>query len=182
MNCKRIICAVLCAAMLLSAGCSKGKGNNTAPTEATYEEVTAELGQSATYGGMTLTVDFAEDPGIRIDDSGNNVMFFHVTIENETEEVVTASYLNNFCLTVNGTFYESYECCTIPAMKKLYDTYDVDAINAEVQPHTSSEGYVACEVNPRYDLIDLHYIPKTTDRASRITVTLTQENIRKTSK
>ncbi len=169
-------------AMLLTAGCNKGNKNNTEPTEATYEEVTAELGQSASYGGMTLTVDYAEDPGIKIEDTGMNVMFFHVTIENDTDETVTASYLNNFCLTVNGTFFESYQCCTIPAMKKLYDTYNEEAINAEVQPHTSCEGYVACEVNPRYDLIDLHYIPKTTDRGSRITVTLTEENIRKTLK
>ena len=177
-----MICALLCAAMLLSAGCSGSKnGNNTNTTEATYDVVSAEIGETANYGGMTFTVDFAEDPGITLE-SGMNAMFFHVTIVNDTEETVTASYLDNFCLTVNGTFYEAYQCCTIPAMKALYDNYEVQALNTEVAPHATCEGYVACEVTPKYDLIELHYIPKTTDRASRISVTLTESNIRRTAK
>ena len=182
MNKKKILCAVLGTAMLLSAGCSgNSSSSNTAPTEATYDVVSGEIGETANYGGMTFTVDYAEEPGITLE-NGMSVMLFHVTIGNDTEETVTVSYLDNFCMTVNGTFYEAYQCCTLPAMKALYDTYNVEAINTEVAPHASCEGYVACEINPKYDLIELHYIPKTTDRASRITVTLTESNIRKTAK
>ncbi|MBR3631144.1 MAG: hypothetical protein IKN55_11840 [Oscillospiraceae bacterium] len=181
MNHKRLICAVLSVAMLLSAGCSKGNEKTNDSEAESYDVVSAEIGETASYGGMTFTVDFAEDPGIKLE-SGMNAMFFHVTIVNDTDETVTASYLNNFCMTVNGTFYEAYQCCTIPAMRALYDYYDVQAINTEVEPHASCEGYVACEVPPRYDLIELYYIPKTTDRASRISVTLTEDNIRKTAK
>ncbi len=183
MKYKRILSAVLCAAMLLATGCGSRNSQKTEPTEATYEVVSAAIGETANYGGMTLTVDFAEDPGVTLD-NGNGVMLFHVTIVNETEETVAANYLNNFCLTVNGTFYDSYQCCTPPAMKVLYDVYQVEAINEEVAPHSTCEGYVACEVKPKYDLVELHYIPKTseTDRESRISVTLTENNIRKTAK
>lgn len=176
----RILSMLLCLTMLFAAGCSRGNNSsNTEATEATYEVVNADLGQSATYGGMTLVVDFAEEPDKTLDD-GRHVMIFHVTITNDSEETVSASYLDNFCLTVNGRFYESYECCTIPAMKVLYDTYGVEAINTSIEPKQTKEGYVACAVDKKYDLIDLHYIPKTTDRLSRITVSLTESNIRKT--
>lgn len=181
MKIKSALCVAFSMMLLLTAGCQRDSNNHSKEAETTYEVVNANLGESATYGGMTLTVESAEDPDILMS-SGKKAMFFKVTINNETDETVTASYLNNFSLTVNGNYYESDECCTIPVMKELYDFYGEEALNTELEPNMSCTGYVACEVDSKYDIIDLHYIPKTTDRASRITVSLNTNNVVPVSK
>ncbi len=170
MKCKKLICILACMTLLLAVGCHSNNGEE--PIEPTYEVVTADLGDTASYGGMTLTVVSVEDPDITLD-NGKKAIFFQVTLDNQTEETVAASYLNNFSLTVNGVDYDSDKCCSIPAMRALYDTYGINAINEELAPGASCTGYVACEVDERFDLIGLHYTPKTTDRGSRITVTVT---------
>lgn len=160
--------------LLLTVGCHSGQTEDS--IEPTYEVVTADLGDTASYGGMTLTVVTAENPDITLD-NGKKTVFFQVTIDNQTEETVTASYLNNFSITVNGKDYDSDECCSIPAMRALYDTYGIESLNEELAPGASCTGYVACEVDKRFDLISLHYTPKTTDRGSRITVTVTADDL-----
>lgn len=179
MKFKKMICVASCLTLLLAGGCLSR--NKTEEIEPTYEEVMADLGESTSYGGMTLTVISAEDPDITLED-GNKAMFFKVSIINETEETVDASYLNNFTLTLNGTYYESHECCSIPVMKELYDFYGESALSTQLPPGESCTGYVACEVDKKYELIELHYIPKTTDRGSMITVSLTKEDVNSVSK
>lgn len=177
MKFKKMICMVLGMTLLLAGGCNQDKTNSTPEiSQPTYEEVYAGLGESSTYGGMTLTVISVEDPDI-IMESGKKAMFFQVQVDNGTQEAVDANYLNNFTLTLNGKYYESYECCTIPVMNELYKFYGVDALNEELAAGESCTGYVACEVDKKYDLIDLHYIPKTTDRGSMITVSLTGNDV-----
>lgn len=180
MNYKKILCAVLATTLLLAGGCQKREEQ---PPEETvhYEEVVANLGESTTYGGMTLTVVSAEDPDITMS-NGKKAMFFKISIDNGTEETVDANYLNNFSLTLNGTYFESYECCTIPVMNELYKFYGEDALTEELEAGKSCSGYIACEVDEKYDLIDLHYIPKTTDRGSMITVSLTKNDVISVSK
>ncbi len=160
--------------LLLTVGChSKAKEETIEPT---YEVVTADLGATASYGGMTLTVVSAEDPDITLD-NGKKVIFFQVTVNNQTDDTVTASYLNNFSITVNGTDYDSDKCCSIPAMRALYDTYSVSALNEELESGASCTGYIACEVDKQFDLIQLHYTPKTTDRGSCITVDIATDDV-----
>lgn len=181
MNFKKVLCLTLGVTLLLAGGCQRRPDQGTESVDSSYEEVTASLGESTTYGGMTLTVVAAEDPDITMS-SGKKAMFFKVSIDNGTEETVDANYLNNFSLTLNGTYYESYECCTIPVMNELYQFYGEPALAEELEPGKSCTGYVACEVDQKYDLIDLHYTPKTTDRGSMITVSLTKEDVIPVSK
>jgi len=178
---KKLLCLVLSGAMLLAAGCSNdaNKGsvnvydeNNPAPTEAPVQEIQGELGQSAEVGGMTLTVLSVEDPNITMEKTGKQALFFHVTIDNKTDGTVTANYLNNFSLTVDGTYYSSDVCCTIPVMKELYDFYGTDAMTEEIPAGESRTGYIACEADKGFESLSLHYTPKTTDRESKITVTV----------
>lgn len=181
---KQLICLLLSGLMLLAAGC-QSQSNSNASTEETTEpatEIRSELGQEAEFGGMKLTVLSVEDPEIIMPQSGKMAIFFQVQVDNDTEETVIANYLNNFSLTVDGTEYQSNECCTIPVMKQLYDIYEVDAINEEIPAGESRTGYVACEADKDFTELSLHYTPKTTDRASKITVPINKEQIVKTEK
>ena len=185
MNSKKMLCAVLALTFLTAVGCSGNERtldkSPVSTTVTTYDEVTVDLGESASYGNMTLTVLSAEDPDITMK-SGKKAMFFHVKIDNTTSESITVSYLNNFTLTVNGTYYEADECCTIPVMKELYDFYDIQPLNEQLEAGKSCDGYIACEVDASYTDIELHFIPKTTDRVSRITVPMKSDNVMKVKK
>ncbi len=190
---KRILCLLVTVTMLSAVGCSKTQTssqsnvnfydeNNPAPTQAAAQEVEAELGQSASVGGMTVNVTAMEDPDIIMDKTGKMALFFAVAIDNNTDETVQASYLNNFSLTVDGTEYDSDVCCTIPVMKKLYDFHGVSAMNEEIAPGATVRGYVACEANPDFKNISLHYTPKTADKESRVTVNMTKDDMTKAKK
>lgn len=185
MNSKKMLCAVLALTFLTAVGCSGNERtlekSPVSTTVTTYDEVTVDLGESASYGNMTLTVLSAEDPDITMK-SGKKAMFFHVKIDNTTNNSIAVSYLNNFTLTVNGTYYEADECCTIPVMKELYDFYDIQPLNEQLEAGKSCDGYIACEVDASYTDIELHFIPKTTDRVSRITVPMKSDNVMKVKK
>ncbi len=186
MKMKRIICAVLTAFLVLTAGCggkrtiSNSEADPYTPeatTEVHYEEVEAFYGESASYGNMTVTVDKVEDPNITMENTGKKLLFFHVKIQNGTDDAVTTNYLNNFALTVDGTFFEPDECFTIPAGAQLYKFYGQESFSDEIAAGAEYTGYLAAEVNPGFEAIQLHYIPKTTDRGSRISVSLTKNDV-----
>ena len=184
---QKLICVLLASLFLLSAGCHNESGikidsSVTQETTEPIQEIQAELGQEAEYGGMKMTVLSVRDPEIVMEQSGKLAMFFEVQLDNQTDETVTANYLNNFSITVDGVHYDSNECCTIPVMKKLYDFYGVDAMNEEIPAGESREGMIACEVNSDFKELSLHYTPKTTDKSSRITVPVTKESIIKAEK
>ncbi len=175
---------------MTAAGCSQPAGDDTnrtnstadqqvSATDATYEEVKTFMGESATYGNMTVTVTKVEDPEIIMENSGKMAIFFDVTIENGTEETVVTNYLNNFAVTVDGTYYDSADCFTIPVMKKLYDTTGEEAFQTEIAAGATVSGSLAAEVPKDFKELHLHYIPKTTDRGSRVTVELSAEDVTK---
>lgn len=189
MQIRKAICLVLTAGMLFCAGCEKDTGNvnyydenNPPPTEAPVEMVTGVLGEEANVSGMNFTVVSAEDPGIIMPDSSKQALFFQVKIDNQTDETVTANYLNNFSLTVDGTDYDSDVCCTIPVMKELYDFYEISAMAEEIPAGESRTGYIACEVDPGFKELGLHYTPKTADIGSRVSVALSKEEITSVTK
>ena len=180
---QKLLCLMLTGIMLISAGCQSNSKTNSTPEETIpATEIKSELGQEAEFGGMKLIVISAEDPEIIVEQSGKMALFFQVQVDNNTEETVPANYLNNFSLTVDGTEYPSDECCTIPVMKQLYDFYNVEAMNEEIPAGESRIGYVACEVDKGFTELSLHYTPKTTDRASRITVPVDKAQIVKAEK
>lgn len=177
---KKALLILLTAAVMLTVGCNGKNASSDSVQEEpeTYTEVQSFMGQSASYGGMTFTVSKAEDPGITMD-NGNIAVFFEVSVKNDSEETVPANYLNNFTLTVDGKYLEANECCTIPVMKKLYDYYGVSAMAEEIPAGESSTGYIACEVGAGSQELKLHYIPKTTDRGSMITVPISVNELTK---
>lgn len=190
MRVKKSLCVLLAMMAVMAVGCGGDKDKDTnsvilfdseqsaeaTPTE-TYEEVKTFYGESASYGDMTVTVSKVEDPSIIMENSGKMAVFFEVTIDNGTQETVMTNYLNNFALTVDGTYYESADCFTIPVMKKLYDFYGNDAFKNEIPAGESFTGYLAAEVDSDFEEMQLHYIPKTTDRGSRISVALVRDNM-----
>lgn len=187
MKSRKCLCAILAFLTLAAAGCSKPSGSATVyesgqtqplETEApTYADVKIFYGESATVGDMTVTVTKVEDPEIIMENSGKMAVFFTVTIDNGTEAAVPANYLNNFALTVDGEYREAAECFTIPVMKKLYDTYGEEALQTEITAGETVSGYLAAEVDTDFEELALHYIPKTSDRGSRVTVELTKEDM-----
>ena len=186
MKTRKYLCALLAFVTLAAVGCNKPEGSATvyesgqtqpAETEATYEEVKTFYGESAEVGGMTVTVTKVEDPKITMDNSGKMAVFFSVKIDNGTEDAVPANYLNNFTLTVDGEYLEAADCFTIPVMKKLYDTYGEEALQTDIAAGESVSGYLAAEVDPDFEELALHYLPKTSDRASRVTVELTRDDM-----
>ncbi len=188
MRLKRTLCTMLALMAVMTVGCGGGKtgsdnvvvydSDHPAPQATTehYEEVKTFYGESASYGDMTVTVTKVEDPEIPMS-NGKMAVFFEVTIENGTEDVVPTNYLNNFTVTVDGTYYEASDCFTIPVMKKLYDFYGDEAFANEIPAGESCTGYLAAEVDKDFESLQLHYIPKTTDRGSRVTVDLTRDNM-----
>lgn len=183
---KKMAFVFLTAGCLLSVGCEKNNTNtnvnyyneeNPAPTEAPKQEIKGALGEAVEVDGMSLTVLSAENPDIIMEQTGKQAMFFQVKIDNQTEEEVTANYLNNFSITVDGTAYSSDVCCTIPVMKELYDFYNISAMAEEIPAGESRTGYIACETDKDFKEISLHYTPKTNDADSRITVTLSSDEI-----
>ncbi len=191
MKYRKSLCVLLGLLTVMAVGCSKPANNNTvsqtesqveqmtAPDMQNYEEVKTFYGESASYGNMTVTVSKMEDPGIVMENTGKMAVFFEVTIDNDTEETVTTNYLNNFAMTVDGTYYEPKDCFTIPVMKKLYDATGQDAFQGEIAPGESMTAFLAAEVAPEFQELALHYIPKTTDRGSRVTVELTRDDMTK---
>lgn len=176
MKIRAAICAFLVATSILTVGCRARSGeisdtSSSIEETETYIEIQSFVGESASFGNMTFTVHKAIDPCISMG-NGNMVVFFDVTVENGTDETVPANYLNNFSVTVDGAYAEANECCTIPAMKKLYDAYNTEAINEEIPAGESRKGYVACEVDSGFRELILHYTPKTTDRRSMISVSV----------
>lgn len=181
MRFQKSVCLLLGVLMLTAVGCD-GNSSTTSQKETekiteTYQEVNIFYGESASFGDMTVTVKKVEDPGITMKNSKKMAVFFEVTIDNGTKETVTTNYLNNFALTVDDTFYDSADCFTIPVMKELYDLYGNEAFADEIPAGQTSSGYLAAEVDPDFESLQLHYIPKTTDRGSRITVSLSRENM-----
>lgn len=195
MKYNRILCILLAGAAIALTGCGGGddKDNSTSansrsdgnpssmsqadPAESEYYEVVKTFyGESATYGDMTVTVTKIEDPQIAMD-NGKMAVFFKVTIDNGTDAAVTTNYLNNFALTVDETYYEAADCFTIPAMKHLYDFYENEAFADEIPAGSSFTGYLAAAVDSDFEELQLHYIPKTTDRGSRVSVSLTRDNV-----
>ena len=176
---KAALRGILALSLLTGVACHRSTpGTSTSEavsTTAPVYEMKAALNESASFGGMTLTVTAAEDSGQTMD-SGNKALFFYVTLENNSGETVTCSYLNNFTLSVDGTYYEADQCCTIPAIHCLYTTHNERALNVEVENGTSVSGYVACEAKPGFSNLELHYIPKTTYRTSRITVPISSSD------
>jgi len=67
-------------------------------------------------------------------------------------------------------------------MKELYDFYGNEAFTDEIPAGETSSGYLAAEVDPDFETLQLHYIPKTTDRGSRITVSLTRNDMTEAKK
>lgn len=187
---KKILCLAIAAGMMLCAGCEKNDTgsvnyydeNNPPPTEAPVETVAAVLGEEAEVGGMNIIVISAEDPGITMPQTGKQALFFQVKIDNQTDETVTANYLNNFSLTVDGTEYDSDVCCTIPVMKELYDFYEISAMAEEIPAGESRTGYIACEADGGFQELTLHYNPKTVDAGSRVSVSLTKDEIKSVAK
>ncbi len=180
---KKLLSLVMAGLLLFSAGCqNRSKNNSQLETTVPAVEIQAELGKEAEYGGMKLTVLSAENPDIIMEQSGKMAVFFQVQITNSTDETIPANWLNNFSITVDGTDYDSDVCCTIPVMKELYDFYGFDAMNEEIAPGESKTGYVACEADKDFQELSFHYIPKTTDRASKITVTVTKDQLEKAEK
>ncbi len=168
---------MLAFSALMAVGCDRGSNTNSPKeTEVTYQEIQGFYGESASYGDMTVTVKKVEDPKITMS-SGKMAVFFEVTIENGTSEAVTTNYLNNFAVTVDGTYYEPAQCFTIPVMKELYDFYGNEAFAEEIPAGKTSSGYLAAEVASDFESLQLHYIPKTTDRGSRISVSLSREDM-----
>lgn len=189
MQIRKAVCLVLTAGMLFCAGCEKDTGNvnyydenNPPPTEAPVETVAGVLGEEAKISGMNFTVVSAEDPGIVMPDSSKQALFFQVEIDNQTDKTVKANYLNNFSLTIDGTDYDSDKCCTIPVMKELYDFYEISAMAEEIPAGESRTGYIACEVDQGFTELVLHYTPKTEDISSRVSVTLSGEEIKSVKK
>ncbi len=186
MKYNRILCVLLAGAALTLTGCGGGDKNQnssanhpaqeTEAVQTTYEVVKAFYGESASYGNMTVTVTKIEDPEIAMD-GGKMAVFFKVTIDNGTEGTVTTNYLNNFAVTVDGTYYEAADCFTIPVMKHLYDFYGNEAFADEIPAGESFTGYLAAAIDSDFEDLQLHYIPKTTDRGSRISVSLTRDNM-----
>lgn len=182
---KKLICIVLTAGMLATVGCQNKTEtnvnvydeNNPAPTQASKQEIKSVLNEKAELDGMSLTVISAENPDIIMQNTGKQALFFQVEINNQTEETVTANYLNNFSLTVDGTEYDSDKCCTIPVMKELYDFYGISAMAEEIPAGESRTGYIACEADKNFKEISLHYTPKINNIDSRITVELSSDNI-----
>ncbi|MDE6087971.1 MAG: DUF4352 domain-containing protein [Oscillospiraceae bacterium] len=186
---RKALCLLFTAGMMLCAGCEKDSGsvnyydeNNPPPTEAPVETVAAVLGEEAQVGGMNITVISAEDPDITMSQTGKKALFFQVKIDNQTDKTVTANYLNNFSLTVDGTEYDSDVCCTIPVMKELYDFYEISAMTEEIPAGESRTGYIACEADEGFQELTLHYNPKTVDVNSRVSVSLTKDEIKAVSK
>ncbi len=186
MKVKKSLCALLFAVSLAAVGCGAHTPSNNSlaalpdepkKTEPAYQEVTANPGESASYGNMTMKVEALEDPQITMESTGLKALFFKVTIENKSEETVVTNYLNNFTLTVDGEFQEANECFTIPVMQQFYNFKGVEPFKAEIAPGETVTGYLAAEVDPEFEEIQLHYTPKTTDRGSRITVTLTESDV-----
>lgn len=190
MKIRKSLCVLLAATSVLAVGCNSKKPdtgnvviydeNETVVTEATqaFTEIKSSVGQSASYGGMTLTVTKAEDPSIDME-NGNIALFFTVTIENKSGETVPANYLNNFSATVDGTYYSSDKCITIPVMRKLYDASGFSAMNEEIPDGETRTGYLACEVSKDFKTMELHYLPKTTDHGSMISVPVTADDLTK---
>ncbi len=186
---KRMFCVLLCAVSLTAVGCgARTPSNNSVAvmsaqdvTEAPTVEIKTVYGETATYGNMTVTVNTVEDPEI-VMDTGRKALFFNVTITNNTEETVMTNYINNFSLTVDGTYHDATDCFTIPVMQELYNFYGEEAFKAEIAPGETVTGYLAAEVNPNFSEMSLHYTPKTTDRGSRVTVELTSDNVTAASK
>ena len=186
-NQKKFLCVLLSGLFLLSAGCESKSGisvetSQTQETTEAFQEIQAELGQEAEFGGMKMTVLSVRDPEIIMEQSGKMALFFEVELDNQTQETVVANYLNNFSITVDGIHYDSNECCTIPVMRKLYDFYSIDAMNEEIPAGESRQGMIACEVNTDFKELSLHYTPKTTDRGSKITVPVAKDKITKAEK
>jgi len=168
---------------LMAVGCDQGGSNQSVKeTEETYQEVNTFYGESASFGDMTVTVTKVENPKITMPNTNKMAVFFEVTIDNETKETVTTNYLNNFAVTVDGTYYEPAQCFTIPVMMALYDFYGNEAFTDEIPAGETSSGYLAAEVDPDFETLQLHYIPKTTDRGSRITVSLTRNDMTEAKK
>ena len=174
---RMLICAalVLCSVMLTGCLTKAGKQGAEAETQPMVEEQ-GELGQKASYGGMTLRVISAEDPDITLR-NGKKAIFIQVELKNDTEETIKCSYLNNFTLTVDGTFLEPSECCSIPAMKEMYDRDGNEALSAEIAPGESCTGFLAFEVEKDYQEIIVHFLPKTLDTVSRINVPISKESM-----
>ena len=174
---KKLICAVLVLCSVMLTGCLTKAGNqNTEAETQPMVEVQGELGQVAAYGGMTLRVVSAEDPDITLS-NGKKAIFFQVELKNDTEETIKCSYLNNFTLTVDGTFLDPGDCCSIPAMKEMYDRTGNEALSAEIAPGESCTGFLAFEVEKEYEEIIIHFLPKTTDSVSRISVPVSKASM-----
>lgn len=187
MRFQKSMCVLLGVLMLTSVGCNGNSSSTTSTKETekiteTYQEVNIFYGESASFGDMTVTVKKVEDPGITMKNSKKMAVFFEVTIDNGTKETVTTNYLNNFALTVDDTFYDSAQCFTIPVMKELFDFHGDSAFTDEIPAGQTSTGYLAAEVDPGFEKLQLHYIPKTTDRGSRISVSLSKEDMTKAEK
>lgn len=178
---RAIICALLAATAIMAVGCNTSGGDSNVISQGQtepYTEIQSFMGQSASFGDMTFTVNKAMDPGISMN-NGNMAVFFEVTVENGSDETVPANYLNNFSLTVDGSYAEANQCCTIPVMKKLYDTCGVEAMNEEIPAGENRTGYIACEADADFETLILHYTPKTTDRRSMISVSISADEFTK---
>lgn len=188
MRFRKTMCALLALTCMMAVGCTTKVTENhsdtptvTAPpvdeTVESYEEIKTFMGESASFGNMTVTVTKVMNPEIIMENSGKMAVFFELTIKNDTEAAVETNYLNNFALTVDGTYFESQECFTIPAMKKLYDATGAEAFQTEIAPGSSVTGTLAAEVPQNFNDLHLHFIPKTTDRGSRVTVELSKDDM-----
>jgi hypothetical protein len=62
-------------------------------------------------------------------------------------------------------------------MKKLYDATGAEAFQTEIAPGSSVTGTLAAEVPQDFKDLHLHFIPKTTDRGSRVTVELSKDDM-----
>ncbi len=190
-----MLCPLLCLLLAALTGCntktpttsnevSVNSGNSQVEPATTFYEVKVDYEKevTASYGGMTLTVNAAEDPGIVMENDGRKVLFFNVTVKNATNDITPVSYLNNFTVTVDGTYYEAIDCVSIPSMKKLYDFYGESALNTEIGSDQSCTGYIAMMVDPDAKELQLHYTPKSTDRTSKVTVVIDPSKLEDVSK
>jgi hypothetical protein len=156
---------LLCSLALITAftGCADKESVKPAskePVVTTRITQSGNVGEKAQIGGVEVTVNgaYSSEYTGAVNDIPTRVLFFDVTVTNNTEEDVNANMLTSYEFEVDGEYFDSATLYAISCSKKQYGD-DVNLFTETLKPGDSQTGYIAAEIPAEFQNLELFCLP-----------------------
>ena len=156
--------ALLTAGTLLT-GCSKGTGQKelkdcraTEPIQTVLHE--GSMGEPVEIDDVSVTLDavYSSDLLYKDLDEDTTIVFFKLTITNNTSDSMSFQYITNYSILVDGEVAPSISARALMSISKQFGE-DAERFETPFEPGETRTGYVAMEIRTNFKEISFRTTP-----------------------